>query len=646
MIGRSGGNSMCRHPVPCAVGETALAMAGKGGYPVVPLRILATSDLHANLLGWDYHSNRVSPQRGLARVASLISLARSEQPQCLLVDNGDFLHGTALGDYVVETRPEQRRSRLPFVHPMIAAMNLLRYDAVALGNHEFSHGVGFLRRSLLVANFPLVCSNLYFKPSRGAQLALPSLLLHKRVLDKAGTAHVLKIGVLGFVPPQTMIWERRYLKGRASVDDILTSARLMVPELRAAGADLVIALSHSGIGDGITATGAENASSALAALDGIDVVVAGHTHLIYPEDGVQGLHGKPAVMPGFFGSHLGVIDLALQKTRKGWVLRSHHSQARPVARRDPTTARLTACFADDPAVAAKAMPSHTALLTKGAAVISHSAVPLHSFFALLTETAALSLVARAQIQRLTEVLRGSENADLPILSAVAPFKAGGRGGPENYTDIPAGPLQLRHLSDLYLHPNSLTGLRLTGADLAQWLERSVSLYHRILPDLADQELIDPAFPSFNFDSIHGLTYQIDLSQPARFDAQGRLIDANARRITRLLHQGLPVQPDALFVLASNNYRSSGGAGFAGALPSNVIYDGDESNREVLEAFLRAGGQPTAVATPPWQFLPMPGASAVVEIAPEAVAHLAEVPHLDLKPHAMSANGFRRFRLHL
>ncbi|WP_299505290.1 metallophosphoesterase, partial [Cypionkella sp.] len=109
----------------------------------IQLRILATSDLHANLLAWDYHSNKPCHQRGLARVATLIHTARRERPQNLLFDNGDFLHGTVLGDFLAETTPTIRSGRPLHAHPMIASMNALRYDAAALGNHEFGHGLGF-----------------------------------------------------------------------------------------------------------------------------------------------------------------------------------------------------------------------------------------------------------------------------------------------------------------------------------------------------------------------------------------------------------------------------------------------------------------------------------------------------------------------
>ena len=620
------------------------AISGGFGVAEIDLRILATSDLHANLLAWDYHANRPCHQRGLARVATLIHKARFERPQALLFDNGDFLHGTVLGDFIAETTPTLRSGRPLHTHPMIAAMNSLDYDGVALGNHEFGHGLGFLRRSLAATRFPIVCSNLYFKPTRGAPLAAPYLLLHRDLRDRHGKVHRLKIGVLGFIPPQTTVWEKRYLKSRASVDDITASARLLVPELRALGADLIVALSHSGIGDGDAAPGAENASSALAEIDGLDVVVAGHTHLTFPTGEQRDLAGKPAVMPGFFGSHLGVIDLTLRQSGKNWRISRFGAEARPIFTRDPISAEVQPLVGDDSAIVEIARTTHQALLARAEVEIGHSPIGLHSHFALLTQTPALALVAASQADHMAGVLAEGRLADLPLLSAVAPFKAGGRGGPENYTDIPAGPLLARHVSDLYIHPNSLSCLQVSGQDLTDWLERSVSLYHQISPGAVDAALADEDFPSFNFDVIPDLSYQIDLAEAPRFNPFGDVIAPEARRIRDLRYQGQPVLPEQLFALATNSYRAAGGVGFPGTGTAQVVYDGTESNREVLANYLRKASP--AQVSPNWHFLPMPGTTVTVDLNSDAAAHLDEVPHLRLEPLGLLPSGFRRFRLYL
>ena len=620
--------------------HTQIAQASHTDAGVVALRVLATSDLHANLLAWDYHKDKPCPSRGLARLATLIHQARAEVRQSLLLDNGDFLHGTPLGDHLAEHPARARR------HPMIAAMNHLAYDAATLGNHEFSHGLPFLRRCLSGAAFPLVCTNMWETLVEGPRLAARHLVLHRDVVDDRGQSHRLRIGILGFLPPQTLVWEWRHMKGRTAAAGILDCAAMLVPALRAAGADLVIALSHSGIGGAGAGEGAENVSLALAGIAGVDVVIAGHTHLLFPTPDQPDLIGKPAVMPGFFGSHLGVIDLTLVKGCAGWRVAGHRTGLREIARRDPANGRLYPVVADDAAIVALAMPDHKALQLRTGAPIGHTPRALHSFFALLTDSPALALVAQAQAAQLTAALAETPHAGLPVLSAVAPFKAGGRGGAENYIDIPAGTLRLRHATDLYLHPNSLVGLRLTVSELALWLERSASLYHQIAPGARDAVLIDTEFPSFNFDVIYGLSYQIDLSQPARFDARGNEVNPAARRITDLTFQGRAIAPDQVFALATNSYRSGGGSGFAGTTPAHLLHAGRQANRDIVEAFIRKGGQAACPDRPSWGFVPMPGTTVVFDSNLRAVAVLPEVPHLRLAALTRLPNGFQRFRLHL
>ncbi len=616
----------------------------------VHLRILATSDLHMHVFPYDYHLDHACNDRGLALTAGLITAARAEAANTLLVDNGDFLQGNPLGDYVAE-----RRGLTGALHPMIAAMNRLGYDAATLGNHEFSHGLDFLITALDGARFPVVSANILRVPGDG-HLLPPFALLDRRVQAADGTHHMLRVGVIGFAPPQTVMWESRTLAGRIVAQDILASAAALVPALRRAGADLVIALSHSGIGQDAATAGMENASAHLAALPGIDVVITGHAHLVFPSamfaasntvDPVAGtLCGKPAVMPGFNGSHLGVIDLALDREDTGWRVARHRVQVRPVAeRQDDGSVRAVTTARRD--VLDAVAVDHDATLVWTRRPVGYSAVPLHSYFALVTPTPAVRLVAAAQAAHVARALLGRAEAALPLLSAAAPFKAGGRGGPANFTNVPAGDLALRHAADLYIHPNTIVALRVTGAEVLDWLERAAGLFYQIPQGAQDAALIDPDFPSFNFDLIDGLDFRIDLAQPARFDRYGALADPGAHRIVGLSHRGKPVAPDAAFVLATNSYRSGGSGQFAGTGPDRVILSDPDLTRDVvLQHIERSRSTMPAPAPSSWGFVPMPGTSVTFDTAPAAIDHLDELSNLDLEPLSQGTSGFLRFRLRL
>ena len=526
------------------------------------LRILQTTDVHGHLLPFDYYTNQPDQPWGLARLATLIRHARAEvgAANCLLLDNGDFLQGTPLTDL---TAQENQGWTDP--HPVVTAMNHLGYDAGTLGNHEFNFGLDWLIRTLAQARFPLTCCNVVTRrgkrPSDDTTLLPPYLMLSRQMRDAIGGAHTLRIGLLGLVPPQILTWDHAHLAGRVDVRDIVESSRASVPTLRALEADLVVILAHSGLTSDPERPMMENAAQALARLPGIDALLAGHSHKSFPSsdhNGISGvdphrgtLDGTPCLMAGFRGDFLGQLDLTLAKDRERWRVKDHQARLLPTAGAPPCP-RL--CTILDRA--------HRHTLALAAREIGQTRLPLHSYLSLLRDDPILHLVNEAQRNAVAQALVDGPHGDLPILSACAPFKTGGRGGPLHFTDIPTGPLRLRHIADLYGFPNMLCALLVTGAQVRDWLERAAICFNRLAPGLPAQALLDPAVPGHDFDVIDGLTYAIDLSQPARYDLSGSLVHPGAARIRDLCHAGKPVQDDARFIVATNSYRAHGGGPFA------------------------------------------------------------------------------------
>ncbi|MDR5652218.1 bifunctional 2',3'-cyclic-nucleotide 2'-phosphodiesterase/3'-nucleotidase [Ruixingdingia sedimenti] len=601
--------------------------------PVIRLRILATSDLHVQIPPHDYYRDRPLPGMGLAQAAHLIRALRAEAANCLLFDNGDFLQGTPLGDYLAELRPPTPAAP----HPMVAAMNLLGYDAGTLGNHEFNYGLPFLRAALAGAAFPLVSANLH-PIGDEPPLAPPHLLLDRQMRDAAGAVHRLRIGVTGFLPPQVTMWDRTHLAGRFATSDILTAARRQVAALRAAGADLVVALSHSGIGAAGAGAGTENVTLDLAGVAGIDAVIAGHSHLVFPDPAFAGipgvdvaggrLRGTPAVMPGHSGSHVGVIELELRRGAGGWQVAAGHGRAL-------SPAALGAEPAED--VLAAAAADHAATRARLSQVVGHSRAALHSHFALTHDSAAVRLIAQAQAAHVARALAGGPFGGLPVLAAAAPFKSGGHGGQDHYTDVPAGAITLRDLADISPYPNRIAAVVLTGAQLRAWLEHASGIFRRLVPGRQDQPLIDPDTPGYHFDLIEGLRYTIDLTRPFR-----RASDpGEPGRIRDLHHRGRPVDPAARFVLATNSYRAAGGGGFPGTGAGTGLDVGQATIREVIAAHLAATGPFAPPAAPVWRFAPLPGTSALFDTGPAA----ARLPTpAGVTPVGPTAQGFLRLRL--
>lgn len=580
------------------------------------LTVLATSDLHGHVLGYDYYRLHEDPEIGLERLAGLISAARERDPHSLLVDAGDTIQGSALADWQARVQPPACDRRLAIYE----AMTALGYDAATVGNHEFNYGLPFLRqvtglpfddsgRRCRGPGFPIVVSNLHDADS-GQPLYAPRWLLQRtlpvRGLDGAVVPRALRIGVIGLVPPKILDWDRAHLDGRVRVDGMLESARQQVAALRGEGADVVVALVHGGLDPRPYAPEMENAAWHLAADGGIDAMVMAHQHQRFPDPGSErpafaqvpaldhqrGLvHGVPAVMASYWGKGLGVIELALQYRQGRWQVQRQASRSQVL---DGTVE--AAGGPEGASLRDLVRAEHEATIAHVSQPLTRSDFDLASHFADVGDVSALQVVNLAQAQFITDHVRQHlpRYRHLPVLSAVAPFRTG-FAGPEDYTLVPAGDVAMRHAADLYLYPNTLVAVRVDGAGLKAWLEQSALRFNQVDPQRPGrQELVDPRVAGYHFDVIHGINYVIDISRPP------------GERIVELRFNGADVDAGQQFIVATNNYRTGSGAAF-GLGPEQVIVDTRLESRQVLADWLRR--QPALErarhgADLPWRFAPL------------------------------------------
>lgn len=618
------------------------------------LRIMETTDLHVHVHPYDYYGDRPTDTVGLSRVATIIQNIRAEATNSILLDNGDFLQGNPMGDYIAYERGMKEGD----MHPIITAMNTLGFDGSTLGNHEFNYGLDFLMKALVGADFPVVSANVVktagTTPREDTTLVPPYVILDREITDGGGNTHPIRIGLIGFVPPQIMTWDRRHLEGNVTARDILESARAYVPQIREQGADIVIALSHSGIGAAEAEDMMENASIPLAGVDGIDVILTGHSHLVFPSstyDTLPGLDtakgtimGKPGVMAGFWGSHMGLVDLMLERDGDGWRVLNHQSEARPISQRNEDRS-VTALVQDYQPVIEATQKDHEETLAYVRRAVGKTAAPLHSYFALVADDPSVQIVSNAQTWYIAQMMQGTPHEGLPILSAAAPFKAGGRGGPEYYTDVPVGDVAIKNVADLYLYPNTVRAVRVTGAQVKDWLERSAGMFNQVEPGSTDAPLLNPNFPSYNFDVIDGVSYQIDLSQPSKFDRDGAVINPDANRIVNLTYQGAPIDPAAEFIIATNNYRAGGGGSFPGT-GDTIVFEGPDTNRDVIVRYIVEQGTIDPKADFNWRFAPLAGTSVIFETGPAGAKYAGTLEGMALEEAGTNADGFALFRMTL
>ncbi|MET0288770.1 MAG: bifunctional 2',3'-cyclic-nucleotide 2'-phosphodiesterase/3'-nucleotidase [Pseudoxanthomonas sp.] len=621
----------------CASAPAALPQVADGARARVA--ILETTDVHSNILSYDYYKQKEDTSLGYERVATLIRQARVEFPNSFLFDSGDTIQGTVLADFQARAQPVSCEEKLGIYQ----AFDAMGYDGATAGNHEFNYGLGFLSQVTGTPmnvdggrserckgpDFPIVLSNVY-SARDDAPLFKPWEIVTKDIAITGADGRTqtvpLRLGVIGFTPPPILAWDKQNLEGKVKVAGVMEAAQRYLPELQAQRPDLVVGILHGGLNAGPYTPDMENSGWHLAGLEGLDVLLLGHSHTEFPgprykdlpdTDAVRGfVRGKPAVMGGFFGKDLGVIDLALLRRDGRWVIDAPgtHSEVRPICK-----TKLD-CVAAEPSIAPLVARAHAATLAYVNTPIGRSEVHFSTYFTDLGDSTALAVVNAAQRDYVLRELPRlhPELADVPVLSAAAPFRTGFGGG-DDYTDVPAGALTLRSAADLYFYPNTLSAVMTDGAGVKAWLETSAGRYNRIdTAKTGEQALINSRYVAYNVDQIQGgLAYVIDVTQPL------------GRRITALTYQGKPVNPTQPFVVVTNNYRASGGGDFPGLEGKNIVLAAPDGSREILAEWLKARGTVTARDIEPtsWRFAPVKAAGPLTFACPAGKLDIARAQGL-------------------
>ncbi|GAA1790868.1 5'-nucleotidase C-terminal domain-containing protein [Agromyces lapidis] len=554
-----------------AAGWPGVANAAPGDKSVT-ITVMGTSDLHTNVVNWDYYkdatySDSAGNAVGLARVASVVKQIRADRgaDRTLLFDAGDTIQGTPLGFYYATVEPVTETGA---THPMAAQMNALGYDAVALGNHEFNYGLDFLDHWISQMDAPVLAANAVHAGTK-----VPRYTPYTITTLKVKGRPPIRVGVLGLTNPGVVIWDKANVDGRVEVQGLVEAAARWVPVMRSEGADIVIVSAHSGDSGTSSYSGdlpVENAAALVAEqVAGIDAILFGHAHREVPERFVTNLAtGKQVIMsePKNWGQRVSVFDLGLEFERGRW--RVATSTAMTVN---------TNTVVDDPEFVALVRGQHDAVVTYMNTAVANSTEAMSAAEACWKDTAILDYVNVVQTETVRAAVAGTPEASLPIVSIAAPFNRA--------ASFPAGPVTIKDVAGLYIYDNTLMASVLTGKQIREYLEFSAEYFTLVAPDAP----VDPAAwtnaptpraaftPDYNYDQFSGVEYTIDLSKPI------------GQRISPLSYDGAPVADDQRFLVAVNNYRQSGGGGFPHIATAPVVYNAQVAIREAIVAYASAAG---------------------------------------------------------
>lgn len=528
-----------------------LAVAAQSTSPNrVHITVLGTTDLHGNIYPVDYYTNKPD-NRGLAKIATLIKRARTENPTALLIDSGDTIQGTPVQYYHNKKNNKPR-------DPMMLVMSSLHYDAMTVGNHEYNFGLQVLEKARGEAEFPWLSANTYNKGTEKTH--------YKPYVVKEVSG--VRVGILGLTTPGIPNWENAPNYVGLEFREPVAEAKKWVAELRdKERADVVVVAMHMGLEEDLR-TGEINPSQVLnenravaiaREVPGVDVIFMGHTHRDTPS---IYLNGVLITQANHWGRHLARADLYLEKDGERWRVYAKSGRTIPVDDK----------VEPDAEVLKLAEPYDAETQKWLSRVIGDSAEELSAKEARFQDTAILDLIQRVQM-----------DAGKADVSMVAPFNLGAR--------IAKGPVTVRDIAGLYVYENTLVVIEVTGQQLRDALEHSAKYFRPYQAGKSPADLVDEKIPTYNFDLAEGVDYELDIRRPI------------GERIQNLRFRGKPLTPTQKLRLATNNYRVNGGGGYSMYKNAPVVYRSSEEIRELIIDWVERNKKISATPTNNWKLVP-------------------------------------------
>lgn len=467
----------------------------------VKLTILGTSDMHGNLTSWSYEAGKDYENSGFARMATVVKQTRAQNPNTLVIDNGDLIQGTILTDDLYNTD-------LSKPNPMIDVMNYIGYDSMTLGNHEFNFGTDLIKKFEKEAKFPILSANTYVKAT-GEHFVKPYT-----VKEVDG----VKVGILGLTVPSILKWDAnkqgiKDLEFKHMADEAEKYVKILKEKEKV---DVIVATAHAGLEGRHETDGSDAAKAVTERCPEIDVFLIGHDHVTVNEE----INGILVAAP-YKDREAVRFDLTLTNSEGKWDVNSKQTSILKFAdyEADASTTAYVQKYHEE---TLKFLEGSIGTATKD----FHPASEIKGIpEAQLRDTALIDLINQVQLE-----VTGAD------VSAAALFKAS--------SNLPEGDLNFANVFDIYQYANTLVGVEVTGKELKDYMEWSAAYYNTYKPgDLTIS--FNQTIRVYAYDMFEGVDYEIDISKPA------------GSRIVNVMYKGEPLQDDTVLKLAVNDYRYSG-----------------------------------------------------------------------------------------
>ena len=475
--------------------------------------IIGTSDMHGNILGWSYEDNKATDNNGMARLYSCIKEIREENPATFLVDGGDDIQGTILTDDLANKNPDDP-------HPVIAAMNVMGYDSMTLGNHEFNWGIRNMLKFFSTAEFPVLAQNVL--DSEGNYVTGSGWT----IVEREG----IKLAIIGVCTPDIPIWDG----GKEGIDDTVYEAASEAVKKAIAEigdqADIIMVSAHMGLvaefdEDG----GSDSAQKILDDNPEVDVLQVAHMHITVNEK--QGNTVIGGVRNS--GRELARFDLTLDADKN--IVDSEVS---------------IIDMADyEPAEEILEIPLVNEMHEKTIAFIGGPGSEEDGEEGTAPEPLGIT-TAKFQPENEISGLPEGKLRDTPVMDLILNIQLQNSGADvtscalfKDTSDLPEGGIYYGNIFDIYKFDNTLYRLTVTGAELKAYMEWAAECYNQWVPGDINISF-DPEYPGYLYDMFAGVDYEINLSKP------------KGERIENVMFHGEPLEDDQTLTLAVNNYRYS------------------------------------------------------------------------------------------